>query len=92
LGQKIDHSFIDLLDTLRKASFTPIHSKMPLLEKSLSLIDSLRFFIQLCWETKLISAKHFSLIGQEIETIGRNVGGWRKDLLKKTSGVPEEKK
>lgn len=84
--------FIELLDTLRKASFSPIGLKIPLLEKSLSIIDSLRFFIQFCWEAKLISTKHFTLIGQEIETIGKSVGGWRKDLLAKTSAEAEEKK
>lgn len=92
LGQKIDHLFVELLDSLRKASFSPIDSKIPLLENSLSIIDSLRFFIQFCWEAKLIATKHYTLIGQEIETIGKSVGGWRRNLLTKTSTNAEEKK
>lgn len=75
LGQKVDFLFTDLLDILQKASFSPIESKITLLGQSLSIVDSLRFFVQLCWELKLIPSKQFTLIGQEIEEIGRMVGG-----------------
>lgn len=92
LGQKIDFLFIDLLDILQKASFSPIDSKISLLGQSLTKIDSLRFFIQLCWELKLIPPKQFTLIGQETEDIGKMVGGWRKGLIAKTSAFAEEKK
>lgn len=92
LGQKVNFLFIDLLDILQKASFSPIETKISLLEQSLSIIDSLRFFIQLCWELKLIPPKQFTSIGQEIEEIGRMVGGWRKGLITKTSAKAEEKK
>lgn len=91
LGQKIDFLFTDLLDILQKASFSPIDSKILLLGQSLTKIDSLRFFIQLCWELKLIPPKQFTLIGQEIEDMGRMVGGWYKGLKTKTSVLAEEK-
>jgi len=86
LGQKVDLLFIDLLDLMQKASFSPIETKVLLLGDSLSKVDSLRFFIQFCWELKLIPSKQFTLIGQEIEEIGRMIGGWRKGLITKTSG------
>ena len=93
LGQKVDLLFIDLLDLSQKASFSPIELKISLLGDSLSKIDSLRFFIQFCWELKLIPSKQFTLISQEIEEIGRMVGGWRKGLITKTSDhLTEEKK
>lgn len=93
LGQKIDLLFIDLLDLSQKASFSPLELKISLLVDSLSRIDSLRFFIQFCWELKLIPNKQFTQIGQEIEEIGRMVGGWRKGLITKTSDyLTEEKK
>ena len=92
LGQKIDFLFTDLLDILQKSSFSPVETKITLLGQSLLIIDSLRFFIQLCWELKLIPSKQFTLIGQEIEEIGRMIGGWRKGLITKTSAKAEEKK
>lgn len=92
LGHKIDCLFLELLDTLRKASFSPINSKIPLLDSSLTIIDSLRFFVQLCWEVKLLPTKQYSIIGQGIENIGRMTGGWRKSLLAKTSRHWREEK
>jgi len=91
LGQKVNSLFTDLLDILQKASFSPIKTKITLLSDSLAKIDSLRFFIQLCWELKLVPSKQFSTIGEAVENIGKMVGGWRKGLLIKTSGNPEEK-
>lgn len=85
LGQKVDLLFIDLLDLMQKASFSPIETKVSLLGDSLSKVDSLRFFIQFCWELKLIPSKQFTIIAQEIEEIGRMIGGWRKGLITKTS-------
>ena len=84
LGQKVDTLFIDLLDLLQKASFSPIDLKILLLSDSLSKIDSLRFFIQFCWELKLVPNNQFTEIGQDIEEIGKMVGGWRKGLITKT--------
>ncbi|MFA4996426.1 MAG: four helix bundle protein [Patescibacteria group bacterium] len=92
LGQKVDILFTDLLDILQKATFSPVESKITLLGQSLSTIDSLRFLIQLCWELKLIPPKQFTTLGQEIEEIGRMIGGWRKGLITKTSAKTEEKK
>jgi len=85
LGQKVDLLFIDLLDLMQKASFSPIETKVSLLGDSLSKVDSLRFFVQFCWELKLIPSKQFTMIAQEIEEIGRMIGGWRKGLITKTS-------
>ncbi len=91
LGQKVDLLFIDLLDIIQKASFSQIETKIPLLEKSLSKIDSLRFFIQFCWELKLIPNRQFFHIGREIEDIGKKVCGWRRKMITKTSDRSEEK-
>ncbi|MCX6809887.1 MAG: four helix bundle protein [Candidatus Berkelbacteria bacterium] len=92
LGHKIDSLFIDLLDIAQKTSFSPLNKKVHLLEDALSYIDSLRFFIQYCWELKLIPNNQFVQIGKEIENIGRMTGGWRKKIISKTSAEAEEKK
>jgi len=92
LGQKVDFLFTDLLDILQKASFSQVDSKISLLSQALPIIDSIRFFVQLSWELKLIPSKQFALIGQKIEDIGKMVGGWRKGLIAKTSAETEEKR
>lgn len=85
LGAKIDQLFITLLEKLHRASFSSPEAKLPMLSEALLTVDSIRFFIQLSWELKLIPTKQFSEIGQDIESVGKMVGGWRKGLLTKTS-------
>jgi hypothetical protein len=92
LGQKIDNLLLDILETLRKASFSPIQTKIALLGEALTKIDSLRFLVQLCWELKLIPSSQFMLVGADIEEVGKMVGGWYKGLVIKTSAETEEKK
>jgi len=91
LGQKIDSLFITLLETLHRAAYSPASSKAAFLTEALLTIDSLRFFLQLAWELKLIPSKQFTLIGQEIESIGKMTGGWRKGFLPKTPAEAGEK-
>ncbi|MEK7496692.1 MAG: four helix bundle protein, partial [Patescibacteria group bacterium] len=52
---------------------------------------SLRFFIQIMWENKLIPNNQFTLFGEEIESVGKNIGGWKKELLRKTPTTTGEK-
>jgi len=93
LGSKIDFLFLDLLELLRKSSYTPIILKIKLLGDTLDKTDSLRFFIQLLWELKLIPNNQFSDLGGKIENIGRMINGWKKGLIIKTSaGKTEERK
>jgi hypothetical protein len=89
--QKIDNLFITLLESLHRAAYSPAHTKATFLTESLLTIDSLRFFLQLAWELKLIPSKEFTLIGQEIESIGKMTGGWRKGFLPKTPAEAGEK-
>ena len=93
LGLKIDLLFLDTLELLRKATFAQINQKIEILDEALGKIDSLRFFIQLVWEIKLISNNQFGSLGISVENIGKMVGGWKKGLLTKTSArAAEERK
>ena len=85
IGTKIDTLQLEILDMLRTASFVAMHRKPELLAHAIGKTDSLRFFIQIAWDAKLISNKHFEELGSQVEAMGRMVGGWRKGLLAKNS-------
>lgn len=85
LGNKIDGLFLDLLEFLRKAVYAPIDKKIIILAYASDKVDALRFFMQLLWESRFVSNEQYTAIAGEIENIGRIIGGWRKDLLNKTS-------
>src|SRR3990167_6277247 len=84
IGSKIDALFLDLLETLRVATYAGGREKLPLLTRAVGITDSLRFFVQIAWEAKLIPNKQFEEIGVRIEEMGRMISGWRKGLIAKT--------
>lgn len=92
LGTKIDILFLDILELLRKAAYASIDKKLPVLDQTLQHLDTLRFFFQLLWETRLVSNEKYISLAPQIEELGRMVGGWRKGLLNKTSALKTEER
>lgn len=92
LGLKIDNLFLDLLELLRGAVYTPIDKKIILLNAAIEKIDMIRFFMQILWENKLCPTKQYISIEAEIQNIGRMIGGWKKGLLSKTSALKAEER
>jgi hypothetical protein len=84
IGARIDTLLLDLLETLRRASYIDTANKPTTLGTAIGILDSLRFFLQLAWEAKLIGNKPYEELAIAVEEIGRMTGGWRKGLLSKT--------
>jgi hypothetical protein len=84
IGARIDTLLLDLLETLRKASFVDLANKPSLLGQAIGIADSLRFFLQIAWENKLMANKQYEELAAGVEEIGRMAGGWRKGVLSKT--------
>jgi len=84
IGQKIEHSFLAVLEMTFAAAYLPPEQKIVLLGKTKSRLDILKFFAQLAWETKLISDDKYLGLSARLEEIGRMIGGWKKGLEKKT--------
>ncbi|MEK7583242.1 MAG: four helix bundle protein [Patescibacteria group bacterium] len=91
IGTRIDSLFLDLLELLRKATYTSLQQKITVLEETNILIDSLRFFLQLAWEARLMKDEPYAKLGIAIEEIGRQVGAWKLGLIAKTSPRREER-
>jgi hypothetical protein len=87
IGEKIDGLFLDTLDGIRIATFASGDAKLSALATVTLRIDGLKFFIQLAWETKLVSRAHYAGLGTAVEEIGRMIGGWRKGLMTKTPAL-----
>ena len=88
----MDTLCLELLETVRLALYSKPQEKVSLLEKAILKTDALRFFLQLCWEAKLIANNHFEMIGKQVEEVGKILGGWKKGVMTKTSPPLVEKK
>jgi len=80
LGQKIENMFLDVLELSFACVYLALEPKILLLGKVISKLDTLKFFIQLAWEGKLIPTEKYSDLSERLEEIGKMLGGWRKGL------------
>ncbi|MDP2951019.1 MAG: four helix bundle protein [bacterium] len=84
LGQKISSLFIETLELNFIALYLPPEQKIVMLGKTISRLDVLKFFIQIAWENKLIPTDKFVMLSQQLDEVGRMLGGWRRGLQSKT--------
>ena len=85
LGQKIEQSFLDVLELTSTSAYLAGEQKILMLSQTIAKLDNLKFFIQLAWESKLIPTDKYAGLSKELEEIGRMLGGWRKGLQQKTT-------
>ena len=85
VGQRIDDTFLTLLELLFRASFAyDKFEKLALISQAIGKRDLLNFFLQLGWEHKIIPHKMYSDLIIRLDEIGRMLGGWKKSLAEKT--------
>lgn len=84
LGEKIDSRFIQVLEFLFIASYQSVGEKLPTIERALTGIDMLKFLLRICWDLRILDDKKYTAISEGLHEAGRQVGGWRKGLQKKT--------
>ena len=80
IGQKIEGVFLDVLELSFACVYMAPEQKIIVLGKVISKLDTLKFFMQLAWESKLIPQVKYIELSQKLEEIGKMLGGWRKGL------------
>ena len=83
LGEKIDTTFIQILESLFIASYESKIDKLPTIRLAIRKIDILKFFLQVSWEMKALDNKKYILISEKMSELGRMIGGWKKGLESK---------
>jgi len=91
LGGKIDSLFIDIIESIFMASRLIREQKLPYLQRASLKLDTLKFFLQITWENKVLDNKKYIAISNHLTEIGRMIGGWQKQISGVTKGNPAEK-
>ena len=73
LGDRILNISLDTLDVLIEVAYT--RKCLPLLQKANVQLEKLRFLIRLCCDFKLLSGKQYAYVSNEINEVGKLVGG-----------------
>lgn len=92
LGLKIDGILIEIIGGAITACYVEKTEKLPYITKTIVKLDTLKFFLKIAWETKVLDNKKYVAISEPLDEIGRMLGGWRNQNLKQTSAQDERKK
>ncbi len=87
LGLKIDNLFIDIIEAISIAAFQQRAEKLPYLKRAVARVDTLKVFLQLLWEMKLMDTKQYAEISEKLADIGKMLGGWYGQVIKQNSPV-----
>jgi len=84
LGAKIDGYFLELLENIFTSLYLSGEQKINRITISISKLDGVKFFLQLAWENKCMPNNKHIALSEQLDEIGKMLGGWRKGLEKKT--------
>lgn len=84
LGDKIDSTFIQILELLFVASYQNKNEKLPTIRAAVRRMDILKFFCRIAWELRALDNKKYALLSEKMDELGRMIGGWKKGLEAKT--------
>jgi len=84
LGGKIESCFLSLLENTFITAYLSGERKSTQLSLAILKLDSLKFFLQLAWENKCLSNIKYSTLSEDLNEVGRMLGGWKKGLENKT--------
>lgn len=84
IGTRIEKLFLDLLEIAYKAYFSPKEQKVTYINKSIQLLDIIKFLTHTAWQGKMISHKHYETLIEKYIEIGKMLGGWKKGIEQKT--------
>lgn len=80
IGSRIENKFLDLLELSYFAYFSEKEKKEEKITRCILIVDTLKFFVSVAWEGKLISNAHCENVATKLEEIGKMFGGWKKNL------------
>jgi hypothetical protein len=87
IGNKIDKLWVELIEAISAAAFLPKHEKLPYLRLGIRKLDTLKLFLLILWESKSLETKQFIRISEQLETIGKMLGGWYGQVEKQNSAT-----
>ena len=92
LGGKIDSLFVEIIEAVSVSVFLPKTEKIPPVRRAISKLDTLKVFLQIAWEMKMLNNKRYITLSEPLDETGRMLGGWHNQLVKQNSPVVGEKK
>ena len=87
LGEKIDSLFIETTELTFIAGNLYKGQKLPYVQRAVTKLDLLKFFLQIAWEIKALDNKKFILLSEKLNEVGKMLGGWCRQLNRENPAV-----
>jgi hypothetical protein len=84
LGDKIDATFILILEYLFIANYQGKSEKLPTISAAVRKLDVFKFFLRIAWDIRALDNKKYAALSEKTDELGRMMGGWRRGLETKT--------
>ncbi len=78
IWQRCENIILEILENIIYASQLSKMEKLPILQKASLKLNFLRVFLRLCKETKVLDTKKYIHLEEDVDEIGRMLGGWIK--------------
>lgn len=82
LGQRIDSLLIEMIEAIAQAAFIPREEKMPWVRAAIRKLDALKVLLMVLWETKSLDTKKYVALSEQLDEVGKMLGGWSGQLAK----------
>lgn len=83
LWQQAENTLLLVLKGLMRVGYLPQESRFPQLVNVSAEVDMLRVFLRLSFEVKALDQKKYIALQENLDEIGRMLGGWMKSLKQK---------
>jgi len=80
LGAKIDSAFLKAVELTFNASHLRGEQKYEQIFEAGVKLDLIKFFLRIAWEIKALDNKKYAAISEQLDEIGRMIGGWVKQI------------
>ena len=90
LGNKIDNVFIEIIEMVAYAGFSPKAEKLPYIKVAIRKLDTMKVLILVLWESRGLDDKKYITLSTLLHEIGKNIGGWYGQVNKQQEALAEK--
>lgn len=78
IGLRIENTIYDIMNLINLAN-SGIRKKERLIEAN-AMLQTLKYLVRLMWELKLMNEKQHHAFIEQMDSIGKQLGGWIKSM------------
>ncbi len=82
LGNKIDEHLLKVISYGYLATYQNPQDKIITISRAITQLDLAKFLLSIAWESGIIQNNHYISFSEQLDEIGRMLGGWKKGLEK----------